>query len=122
MAYLPFKERAARQAQLGEGEDADAASSEAPSGSLCLQPPSPSRALVSSVVEGMVFNTGICHVWFLGRPGIGDFWGPGGPGGRQNLFKRWGAKRPLFWCGFPGRRGRPDPKSLRFLVGPKIMH
>ncbi len=35
----------------------------------------------------------------------------GGPGGQENPPKRWGAKRPTFWNGVPGRRGRLDPKK-----------
>jgi hypothetical protein len=57
-----------------------------------------------------------------GRPEIVDFWGLGDPGGPKNHSERWGAKPPIFWHGFGGRRGRPDPKNRRFPAGPKTMH
>ncbi len=43
------------------------------------------------------------YEWFLGRPGIVDFGGRGGP--------------PDTVC-----RGRRDPQHRRFLAGPKTMH
>jgi hypothetical protein len=43
----------------------------------------------------------------LGRLEIVDLGDLGGPGGLEDPSKRWGASRPAFWNGFPGRRGRP---------------
>ncbi len=40
--------------------------------------------------------------WSLDRPEIAIFWGLDGPGGRENPFKRWGAKRSTLLQGFPG--------------------
>ena len=40
------------------------------------------------------------------------------PGGRDTFQKDWGF-RPIFLEGFPAARGRPDPQTRRFRVGPK---
>ncbi len=58
------------------------------------------------------------HGLWVGRESS-IFGGLGGLGGPKNHSRRWGASPSTFWNGFGGRRGRTDPKSLRFLVGPK---
>ena len=55
------------------------------------------------------------------RPEFVDVRGLGGPGGPKHHSKIWGAKPPIFWNGFPGPPGRPDPGNRRFPAGPKIM-
>ncbi len=37
------------------------------------------------------FLTKVFDLWLLDRPETADFWGLGGPGGRENPFKGWSA-------------------------------
>ena len=62
------------------------------------------------------------NAWFWGRPGIVDFWGLGGPGGRKTPSEWRGASRPTLWKGFPGRRDRPDLQNRRSPARPKTMY
>jgi hypothetical protein len=64
--------------------------------------------------------TRVFDTLFLGRPEIVDFGVLVGPGGPENNSKRWGTKCP--WKGFPGCRGRPDPKHRKSPVGPQTIH
>jgi hypothetical protein len=64
----------------------------------------------------MISHTRVFNAPFLGRPVIIYFWGPRGPGGPKTPSQRLGAKSPICWKGFPGRRGSPGFQNRRFPV------
>jgi hypothetical protein len=94
---------------VDEGVDTDSFSSQSP----------PERGPVAYLSQnGYGHTPGFLTQGFWADPEIVNLCGLGGPG-RESPSKMWGAKRPTFWKGFPGRRGPQITKINDVRSAPK---